>query len=337
VAGASPGRARLGVTAKPAATRPRSWRQPALVLLAALASGAVCWAAYRLPPPSTSDFELVWVGARALISWLDPYVVVPPATTHYPLYYPLTAIVVGLPLTPLPLEWARVVWAVLSGAAFAFAAFRYGRGLPAALLSANFLNAIVQGQWSPLLVAGTVLPALAWLLAAKPSIGAALFAARPSAQAVVGGLVLLALSVALDPAWPAHWLASVRASVHVAPVVSPGGIILLLALVRWRRPEARLLVVLACVPQIIGLYDTLPLFLIPRTRWQGYALAGLSYVAAFGQVMVVPRMPGMPLETVLAARWPFIFCCLYLPALVMVLLPEPAPKPAPLPARATAA
>ena len=160
----------------------------ALVLAAGVISGGVCWLAYRLPPASTSDFELIWVGARALLSGADPYAVVPTTGTHYPLYYPLTAIVVGLPFAALPFDWARVLWAVLSGAAFAWAALRYGRGLPAALLSANFLNAVIQGQWSPLLVAAAVVPSLSWLLAAKPSVGAALFAAFPSRRAVIGGL-----------------------------------------------------------------------------------------------------------------------------------------------------
>jgi hypothetical protein len=289
------------------------------VLGVGLLSGAVCWLAYRVPPASTSDFELIWVGARALLSGADPYAVVPSTGTHYPLYYPLTAIVVGIPFAALPFEWGRVLWAAVSGSAFAWAALRYGRGLPTALLSANFLNAVIQGQWSPLLVAAAVLPALSWLLAAKPSIGAALFAAFPSRRAAIGGLALVAIALAIFPTWPARWLESVRLSIHMSPLGSPGGFVLLLALIRWRQPEARLLAGLACVPQIIGLYDTLPLFLIPRTRWQGYALAGLSYVAAFGQVAMVPRHPGMPLETMLAARWPFIFFCLYLPALVMVL------------------
>ncbi len=299
-----------------------------LTLIAGLISASICWLAYRIPPASTSDFELIWIGARALLSGEDPYAVVPTTGTQYPLYYPLTAIVLGVPFAPLPFAWARVVWAGLSGAAFAWAALRYGRGLPAALLSANFLNAVIQGQWSPLLIAGAILPPLSWVLAAKPSIGGALFVAFPSRRAVITGLALVAISLAVSPTWPARWAESVRALIHVSPVRSPGGIILLLALLRWRNPEARLLAGLACVPQIIGLYDTLPLFLIPRTRWQGYALAGLSYVAAFGQVVAVPRTPGMPLEAMLAARWPFIFVCLYLPALVMVLLPrsvEPRP------------
>jgi hypothetical protein len=285
--------------------------------------------AYRLPPASTSDFELVWVGARALLAGRDPYAVVPTTGTHYPLFYPLTAILVGVPFAAFAFPVARVLWAILSGAAFAWAALRYGRGLPTALLSANFLNAVIQGQWSPLLIAAALVPALSWLLAAKPSIGAALFVAFPSRRAVVAGFGLVAVALVVYPTWPLRWLESLHTVVHVSPVRSPGGFILLLALLRWRRPEARLLAVLACVPQIIGLYETLPLFLIPRTRWQGYALAGLSYVAAFGQVAAVPRTPGMPLETMLAARWPFMLFCLYLPALVMVLLPERAKAPTP--------
>jgi len=304
-----------------------SWRRCGLVLAVGLISGFVCWLAYRLPPASTSDFEQIWLGARAMVAGADPYAVVPATGTHYPLFYPLTAIVVGIPFAALPFGWARVLWAAVSGAAFAAAAFRYGRGLPAALLSANFLNAIIQGQWSPFLIAGAVFPALAWALAAKPSIGAALYAAFPTRRAVIAGLALVAISLILSPTWPVRWLEALRAAIHMAPVRAPGGFILLLALIRWRRPEARLLVVLACVPQIIALYDTLPLFLIPRTRWQGYGLAGLSYVAAFGQVAMVPRHPGMPLEAMLADRWPFIFFCLYLPALVMVLLPEPRAAP----------
>jgi hypothetical protein len=297
-------------------------RAVALVVLVALLSGLVCWLAYKLPPPSTSDFEQIWIGARALTSGADPYAVVPTTGTRYPLFYPLTALLVGLPFAAVPFDAARVLWAAASGALFAWAAFRYGRGLPTALLSASFLNAIVQGQWSPLLTAAVVIPSLSWALAVKPSVGAALFAAFPSRRALVGGLVLLGLSLAVSPAWPSRWLEALKATSHMVPLVArPGGFILLVALVRWRRPEARLLAALACVPQTIGLYETLPLFLIPRTRWQGYGLAGLSYISAFAQVAAVPRLPGMTLDAVLAGRWPFMFVGLYLPALVLVLLP----------------
>lgn len=291
-----------------------------LALLGGAVAAAICGLAYSLPPPSTSDFEPVWIGARALISGLDPYAVVPTAGTRYPLYYPLPALLVGLPFGALPFPVARVLWAGLCGAAFTLAALHYRRGLLTALLSANLLNAVVQGQWSPLLTAAAVLPALSWVWAAKPSVGAALFAAFPNRRAVIGCLVLAGISLAVQPTWPQRWIDALRESNHVAPVFRPGGIVLLLALIRWRLAEARLLAALACVPQTIGLYETLPLFLIPGNRWQGYSLAGLSYVAAFGQAVAAPRLPGMTWEAMNAARWPYIFLLLYLPALAMVLL-----------------
>ena len=63
-----------------------------------------------------------------------------------------------------------------------------------------------------------------------------------------------------------------------APVtyVTAGGPLILLALLRWRRPEARLLVALGCIPHTTMLYEALPLFLVAR-RWQeGVLLAALS-------------------------------------------------------------
>jgi hypothetical protein len=307
--------------------RRRHW---GLLLAAGLISGFVCWLAYRLPPPTTSDFDQIWLGARVLVSGADPYAVVPTTGTHYPLFYPLPAVLVGIPFAAFPLLAARVLWAAASGVALAWAALRYGRGLPVALLSASFLNAVIQGQWSPLVTAAAVVPALSWALVVKPSIGAALFAAFPNRWAVIGGLLLLGVSLVVYPTWPARWADGLRAATHMMPIAArPGGFLLFLALIRWRQPEARLLAAMACVPQTLGLYETLPLFLIPRTRWQGYALAGLSYLAAFAQVAAVPRLPGMPLDAMFAARWPFIFVCLYCPALVMVLLPRPVEDRAP--------
>jgi hypothetical protein len=212
------------------------------------------------------------------------------------------------------------MWAALGAALFVLAALRYRRGLLPALLSASFLNAVIQGQWSPLLTAAAALPALSWIWVAKPSVGAALFAAYPRRRAVVGGVLLVALAFLIFPGWPMRWLEALRQTNHVAPIARPGGIVLLLALLRWRVAEGRLLAGMACVPQTIGLYEALPLFLIPGNRWQGYVLAGLSYVAAFTQSLIVPRLPGVSWEATNAERWPFAFCFLYLPALVILLL-----------------
>jgi hypothetical protein len=306
-------------------------RPAPIALLAGVVCGLVCWLAYAIPPASTSDFTPLWVGARAMVAGADPYTVVPTTGTRYPLYYPLPGVMLALPLAALPFPWARVAWAVISGAAFALAALRFGRGLGPALLSACFLNALVQGQWSPLLTAGVVLPWLSAIWIAKPSIGAALFTAYPERRALVGGAVLLAMSFLIFPGWPGRWLESLQETNHVAPILRPGGFLLLLAWLRWRRAEGRLLGTLACIPHTIGLYEALPLFLIARNRWQGYALAGLSYLAAFGQAIMMPRLPGTSWESLSEARWPFVFLCLYLPALLLLLLdqaPDEPPRPA---------
>jgi hypothetical protein len=100
---------------------------------------------------------------------------------------------------------------------------------------------------------------------------------------------------------------------------------MLAALLRWRRPEGRLLAALCCLPHVTTLYETLPLFLVPSNRHQAYLLLGLSYVAAVWQAWLVPT--GSLLEQVVG-RWPVLLVCLYLPAVVMVLLrPNEAPGP----------
>jgi hypothetical protein len=47
----------------------------------------------------------------------------------------------------------------------------------------------------------------------------------------------------------------------------------------------------------------------------------LSYLAAFLQVALAPRLPGMSLDSLAAERWPVLLVCLYLPALLLVVMP----------------
>jgi hypothetical protein len=243
---------------------------------------------------------------------------------NFPLFYPMPAVVLALPLGALSVELARPVWAGLGAALLFLAARRYGRGLPTALLSAGTVSALIQGQWSPYLTAAIQWPILAGIWAAKPTLGLALFAAAPSRQAVLGGVALTVIGFLMVPTWPHDWLRALRASEHVPLILRPGGFVLLLAALRWRQPEGRLLTLLACVPQTTALYETVPLFLIPHTRWEGYGLACLSYVAAFAGAVLVPRTAEMSLEDTIVGRWPFVLVCVYLPVLLMVLRGGPA-------------
>jgi hypothetical protein len=294
-------------------------RRIALPLSVGCVAAAIVWASYRTPGVA-SDFDHLWIAARALTRGDDPYRAVVEAGNRYPLFYPLPAVLLVLPLAGLPVGLARVVWSGIGAALLTDAARRYGRGLPPALLSAGFAAAIVQGQWSPLLTASLVLPALAVAWVAKPSIGLAVAAAAPSRRAIAWALGLLLISLALRPTWPRGWIDAVQSQIYIAPILRPGGIILLLALLRWRRPEGRLLAVLACVPHSPTAYETLPLFLIPRTRWEGYGLVALGYAAAFLGAWLAPWSHAIEtLPQDLSRQWPFMLLLVYLPALVLVL------------------
>src|SRR5205823_10278715 len=119
-------------------------------------------------------------------------------------FYPATAYLVAAPLVWLPFLWAAALWAGIGTWACATALSRRGPWALLALASAPFLNALLLGQWSPILVGATAVPWLVGVWAAKPTIGAALFAAYPSRLALGVGAVLAAVSLALQPAWPEH-------------------------------------------------------------------------------------------------------------------------------------
>jgi hypothetical protein len=290
-------------------------------LLLALVCATLIAGIYWASRPGATDFDYFWTAAAALVRGQDPYRAVAESGMGYPLYYPLPAVLVLAPLGLLPLGVARIVFAWAGTFTLSLAAFRYGRGLPAVLFSASFLSALMQGQWSPLLTPGAVIPWLGALWVVKPSIGAALAVGYPSRRAAIGAGALVLASLAAMPSWPAAWLHSLQATNHLILALQPGGALLLLALVRWRVPEARLLAAFACVPQTPALYETVPLFLIPRSRWGGYLLAALSLAATVYMRRMTPLGPGMRIEVNLVQRWPIMFWSMYLPALIMVLLP----------------
>ena len=90
---------------------------------------------------------------------------------------------------------------------------------------------------------------------------------------------------------------------------------------------------LACVPQTIGYYDMLPLFLLPRRRSHAYVLAALTYLAWYVTALRVPDLEQEPLQSVLVRRWPYLLLLVYLPALAMALGLPPFRTSAPVPDR----
>lgn len=99
----------------------------------------------------------------------------------------------------------------------------------------------------------------------------------------------------------------------------PFGVLLLLAATRWRRPEARILLVLAFVPMNPAWYEALLVFCVPRRSVEGAALAALSWLVPVVGGPVAATYATYASRTAPAfARGTLI--CAYLPALLMVLV-----------------
>jgi hypothetical protein len=95
----------------------------------------------------------------------------------------------------------------------------------------------------------------------------------------------------------------------------PFGFILLLAAIRWRLPEGRLLLAMACIPQSTLPYELVPLALIPGNRREmAIYLAGSGIVA-----VAATRLSGDPMSAWTALGWPLTFCAGYLPMLYLVV------------------
>jgi hypothetical protein len=182
-------------------------------------------------------------------------------------------------------------------------------------------------QWTPLHAGAYALAPLGVFLIVKPHTGLPIFVARPSWWTVGGALVCTIAAFALDPEWLTHWRASMALGgqhlgtsptgfPYAAPVLLPGGFVALFALMRWRRPEARLLAALACVPQSLYLYDTVALALVPRGLRESAAFTVLSYVVL---AYLIHGRPWPSYQAMAVSGGEMYTLLLYVPLTLMVL------------------
>lgn len=307
-----------------------------LSLAAGLLSGfrAYLWIVGQAKP---RDFDQTWYAARALFAGRNPYMEIGPGLSfdwaQY-FYYPINAPLAVAPLALFPQSIASILFAAVASGAFVWAATRRSLAPAVVITSASAAFAAETVQWSPLFGAAFGVPWLGIFLSAKPTIGLAIFFARPTRWAVIGAVVLTALGLLLLPTWPRDWIAAIHhtslltpgGTTFLAPIVTPGGALAVLMLLRWRRPEARLVFALACVPQTPLLYETVPLFLVPETIVQGGVLWLGSWLVGLSQWI------GSPFSTELArytASEHAIGWLMYFPCVVMILR-RPNVGPAPL-------
>ena len=271
------------------------------------------------PRKGAGDFAWPLSAARAVLTGHDPYL----TTTKF--FYPYPTAFFALPFTPLEPRLAGEVMVGLGCAALAFVVTRSAWWPLIMFLSGPALQVAVSVQLTPWLVAASLVPACLGLLVIKPTVAVGLLgrqtAVRALVYAAIGGGVLLALSFALDIHWLAHWRATIRAEPdtmqYTAPILSWVGMPLGLALFRWRDPDARLILGLACVPQNAFFYDQLPLLLVARTRVQMLVLTFCSVLAM--AVALHATIDRHTPATTSAGLLPFVVMGIYYPALVMVL------------------
>jgi SAM-dependent methyltransferase len=275
------------------------------------------------PTGIRTDFDALWIAGHAWTHGQDPFAAArayasrPPG---YDLLYPATAFLLTAPFTIWPRAACLALWTGLGFGTMTYAVTRSTWWGLLSLASPFALHAFFSVQWSPVLVASATLPWLAFLWIAKPSVGAALFAAYPSRRLLVAGLLVSLATFVVFPGWVAEWRAALGTRHHLIPLfLRPGGWLLLLAWLRWRHPEGRLLGALAIVPHTLMPYDLLTLAVLLRTRleWIGATvLAWASYLAVRTWAWIPPSRDH---DASIVAAWPYWLTLCYLPALALVL------------------
>ena len=299
--------ATLAVTMRSPRTRPAFLPPRVAVLACRLFVSA--W----LPVP-TGDFELLYAAAVRLLG----------AETAYPvgsqwIPYPLPAVLLVVPFTAMPLELARPVFDILVGWAFVYALWKY-RGLYAllALLSGSYLFALLHGQTTPLMVAAILVPATGFLLAVRPNTSLALWVARPSWKTLLGMAGFLALTLVAWPSWPSEWWMAMPLdySPWLPPIFRPFGALLLVAALRWNRPEGRLLLATAFLPQTALPYELVLLALIPASIREMLVYLAGSWIAVADAAGGLHLLGGAEWTM---TGWPVTLCAVYFPMLYLVL------------------
>ena len=296
--------------------RPRLTTRLVLATLVAFGAAAVSWRAQYVAHANGSDHVIVQRAAQAFLAGRDPYQLGPQnqlPELFWRFFYPLPSVVLGFPFVWMDPRDAAIAFTFCSAWLLVFVATRDGLGLVPMFLSVSFLAAAQFAQSTPLILAFALVPGLRALTFLKPNLGVAFLAWRPSWRTIAGAAAIFGLSVLFWPDWPRRWLISVHSSpAHHAPALTGIGAIALLSILRWRRPEGRLLLAMTVVPHGLYFYDELPLWLVTNSRRQALILTFCSWL---GWLLWNVMSPGPDIAD--SSRWSVV--SIYLPALVMLL------------------
>lgn len=297
------------------------WQRITAAVIIGVLSGGLAYFNFHIRECIACDFTTFWRAARFTLAGDDPYTQITPSGA-YPYnaqyFYPLTAAIAVIPLAFLPAAAGGMLFFGISSGILAFAVLKEGWQRLPLFISAPFLVAAAVGQWSALLTAITLLPGMQALITVKPNLGIAAFLYRPTLRAGLLAAGFFGLSLLIMPDWPLSWWRELQdtqtGAQYRLPVLAfmPFSLILLAAAWRWRKPEGRLLLVLALVRQNLWFYDQLQLFILPRTWKQSWGFTILSW-CGYGLWRLATLGIRLGEEAGRPDKFVFVFC--YLPAL----------------------
>jgi hypothetical protein len=271
--------------------------------LIALASGSFCWLLLSHFRQGAADFTWSLHSAQYLLHRRNPY-------DTWKEQYPLVAAFFGFPFVWLRPEIAAAAFYGLSSGAMAFGLSRGGYHRLLVFLAYPYWAGILTAQWSPLILAAGFFPLLLPVTMVKPQVGLPVALTHLSRRGVIACAVLLLVSLALMPHWPLAWIGQLGYYQHFIPVLVLPGPVLILALWRYRDRDALLLFLSAIMPQR-WFFDSLTLWLIPKSRREILLTAALSWGAG------IWRWYHIPTSFAQVGRWTVIF--IYLPMLGVIL------------------
>lgn len=240
------------------------------------------------------DFRWALSEANLLIHGKDPYSNAV-GDDHVP--YPLTVAYFGLPFLIFSPAVAAALFCGISSGLLAFSIAKDGPHRLLVFLSYPFWSAIINCQWTPLLMAASLLPWLFPVVIAKPNIGLAVVLRSGRRTGLIVAGILVAITLVILPTWPITWWRQIAGYKSFFPIVTGLGMLLLLSapFVREHK-DARLLLSMAVIPQR-WFYDALLLWLVPETAaefvitgvlsWGGFFLSPPPAARTFHQVAIL--------------------------------------------------
>ena len=272
-----------------------------------LACGYVCYIARGRIFPGPGDFNWALDFARAILSGEDPYDFPP---SNLKVGYPLPVAFFGMPLMMLPGRLAGTVFFGISAFLLAFGILSKGKKWQLLIfITFPFFDALIFAQWSPIITASWFIPIIAPLFVLiKPNIAIPIAINRITKSGIILASVILLISLIIYPTWPLRWLQTTGDYEYIIPFITmPLGPILLLSMICWYDPKARLLLGLSLVP-IRGAYDLVPLWLIPSSLPQMIFLVVLSWT-----------VPIINYSYAIQVRPHWVIPILYIPSLALVI------------------